>query len=282
MSSPAGPAGPAGGPVAAGPRGPRLAWYTAAALSAVLVVAAAGWQVRASAAGHTATVTGGSAGRTVSALEVVGGEANVTITPRGDGAVDYGARLTWSFRKPDVEESWLGDTLKLTPRCPGDELGVSGDAGCAVSLAVTVPTGIPVRVSGGSGRVTVSGLAGTVDADMGSGSLVLADLRGSLRARVGSGTLRATGLAGLQADVRADSGHAEVAFAAPPDRVTGRVGSGRLEITLPTATRYRVTCRAGAGRCEAEDALRDPAATRILDLEAEAGHASVASRNTTR
>ncbi|MFH7598894.1 hypothetical protein WDV06_27935 [Streptomyces racemochromogenes] len=281
MSHPTGPGRPSA-PAAPDLRVQRLAWYTAAALSAVLVVVAAGWQVRVNAGARAATVTGGSAGRTVSALEVVGGEADVTITPGGDGAVAYRAEMSWTFRKPDVEESWLGDTLKLVPRCPGDELGISDDVGCSVGLAVTVPSGIPVRVSGGSGRVTVSGLAGTVDADMGSGGLVLADLRGPVRARVGSGTLRATGLTGLQADVRADSGHAQVSFAAPPDRVTGHVGAGRLEVTLPTATRYRVSCRAGAGRCETEEALRDPAAARTLDLEAEAGHAGAVARTTAR
>ncbi|MEU8434819.1 hypothetical protein AB0F18_18245 [Streptomyces sp. NPDC029216] len=269
------PAAPQAGPAR---RRARLAWYTAAALSSVLVLAAAGWQVGTDVGARTRTVTGTSAGRTVNALEVDGGGANVTVTPRGDREVGYRADLTWSFREPEIEESWLGDTLRLTPRCPGDGIGVTGGAGCSVRLAVTVPTGIPVKVSGGSGRVTVSGLAGTVDADVGSGTLVLADLRGPVRARIGSGTLRATGLAAPQADVRADSGHARVGFAAPPDRVTGRVGAGRLEITLPTATRYRVTCRAGMGRCEAEDALRDPSATRTLDLAAEAGHASAGYR----
>ncbi|MFF4326292.1 hypothetical protein ACFYZT_07230 [Streptomyces sp. NPDC001591] len=268
MSSPGTPAAPSG------PRGERLAWYTAAALSAVLVVTAAGWQVRGNVGARTATVTRDSGGRTVTALEVAGGEAEVVITPRGDRTVGYRADLSWSFRKPDVEESWLGDTLKLTPHCPGEDLGMSSGIACSVRLAVTVPAGMPVRVSGGSGRVTVSGLAGTVDADMGSGGLVLADLRGPLRARVGSGTLDATGLTGSQADVRAGAGHAKVAFAAPPDRVTAAVGAGRLEVTVPAATRYRVTCRAGAGRCEADDALRDPAATRTLDLEADAGHAT--------
>ncbi|MCF3183526.1 hypothetical protein IPZ70_26810 [Streptomyces polychromogenes] len=280
MSRPAGgPAAPAaGGPAAPVPRGQRLAWYTAAALSAVLVVAAAGWQVRADIGARTSTVTGGSAGRAVTAVEVVGGEADVTVTPRGDQEVGYRAALTWTFEEPSVEESWLGDTLKLSPRCPGEQAGVAIGTGCSVRLAVTVPAGVPVRVSGSSGRVTVSGLAGAVDADMGSGNLVLADLRGPLRARVGSGTLRATGLTAPDADVRADAGHAEVTFAAPPDRVTGHVGAGRLEIGLPTATRYRVSCRAGAGRCETGDALRDPSATRVLDLEAGAGHASAGYR----
>ncbi|MFF2197917.1 hypothetical protein [Streptomyces sp. NPDC058157] len=275
MSGPADPAG-------AAPRAQRVAWYTAAALSAVLVLAAAGWQVRADAGARSGVATGGSAGRAVTALEVAGGEADVTVTPRGDRQVGYRAELRWTFKEPSVEESWLGDTLKLTAHCPGEDLGVTGGAGCSVRLAVTVPADIPVRVSGGSGRVTVSGLGGTVDADLGSGALVLADLRGPLRARVGSGTLDASGLAVPQADVRADSGAAKLAFAAPPDRVAGHVGAGRLEITLPTATGYRVTCRAGAGRCEAEDALRDPAAGRTLDLEAGAGRASAVSRTPSR
>ncbi|MEU3403196.1 hypothetical protein ABZ766_04470 [Streptomyces sp. NPDC006670] len=271
MSGPADPAG-------AAPRGQRLAWYTAAALSAVLVLAAAGWQVRADVGARSGVATGGSAGRAVTALEVDGGGADVTVTPRGDREIGYRADLRWTFKPPSVEESWLGDTLKLSAHCPGEDLGVSGGTGCSVRLAVTVPAGIPLRVSGGSGRVTVSGLAGTVDADMGSGALVLADLRGPLRVRVGAGTLDASGLAVPQADVRAGSGAARLAFAAPPDRVAARLGAGRLELVLPSATRYRVTCRAGAGRCETDEALSDPAAGRTLDLDVDAGHASAVAR----
>ncbi|MFF5703488.1 hypothetical protein ACFY7H_13410 [Streptomyces sp. NPDC012794] len=261
-----------------GGRGQRLAWYTASGLSAVLVLTGAAWQVRADAGAHGRTLAGDSGGRAVTALEVVAGASEVAVTPRGDRTVGYRAELTWSSREPVIEESWLGDTLRLTPRCPSGSPTAATGPGCSVRLAVTVPAGMPVKLSAGSGRISVSGLAGTVDAETGSGTLLLADLRGPLRAEVGSGTLRATGLTVPRADIRAGSGRADVRFAAPPEQVTARAGAGRLELVLPTDTRYRVTSRAGAGRCEVEDALNDPTADRTLDIAADAGHARAARR----
>lgn len=49
--------------------------------------------------------------------------------------------------------------------------------------------------------------------------------------------------------------------------------AGRLDLTLPTDTRYRATCRVGMGRCEVADTLRDPSSPRTLDLSAGSGRA---------
>ncbi|UQW99712.1 hypothetical protein [Streptomyces sp. RerS4] len=251
----------------------RFAWNCAASLSAVLVIAAATWQVRAFGAVRGSALYGDSAGRTVTAVEIDGGAAEVSVTPRGDGLVGYRARVGWTVREPVIEQTWHGDTLRLTPRCAA-VAGVATDPGCSVRLTVTVPAGIAVKVSGGSGKVSVTGLDGAVDAEVDSGTLTLSALRGPLRAHVGSGELRATGLASPQAEIRADSGRADAAFEAPPDRVTGRVGAGRLLLTLPEEARYRVRSSAGAGRSEVADSLGDPASPRTLDLTAESGHAT--------
>ncbi|MCX5195231.1 DUF4097 domain-containing protein [Streptomyces sp. NBC_00249] len=270
--------GPPAARAAAARPGHRRAWYGAAALSAVLVVLPAAWQITAVGSTRSGVLSGGSAGRTVAAVEIEGGGSDVTVTPRGDGQVGYQARVTWSFKEPTVEESWLGDTLRLTPHCAGEAIGVTGGLGCSIGLEVTVPAGILVRVSAGSGQVSVTGLDGPVDADVGSGTLALSALRGPLRARVGSGSLRATGLATPQADIGAGSGQADAVFATVPDRVSGRVGAGHLHLTLPEGARYRGDCRSGVGRCEVEDALRDPASPRTLDLFAESGRAEASRR----
>ncbi|MFJ1865151.1 hypothetical protein ACIOD1_11010 [Streptomyces sp. NPDC088097] len=252
--------------------GERRLWRLAALLSALLVVVAAAWQLRADGSAHSGVIRGGSGGRTVAAVEIVGGEAKVTVTARADHEVGYRADIGWAFTRPTVEESWLGDTLRLTPHCGDDTVVLRVGLGCAVRLAVTVPTGIPLRVAGSSGRISVSGLEGTVDAAMDSGTLTLAGLRGALRAHVGSGTLIATGLASRQADIRAGAGRAEARFLTPPDAVTAAVGAGRLDLTLPPESRYRVDCRAGLGRCDADGSLSDPASASTLDLSAGAGH----------
>ncbi|MFD8982726.1 hypothetical protein [Streptomyces sp. NPDC059564] len=256
----------------------RRAWQYAALSGSVLVLLSAGRQVWAEGSLHSGVLSGGSAGQAVTAVEIVAGGADVTVTPRGDGQVGYRADVRWSLRRPEIEQSRLGDTLRLTPRCAGDTDTEADAPGCSVRLAVTVPTGIPVKVSGTSGRISVSGLEGTVDADVRTGSLTLDGLRGALRANVGSGVLNATGLACRVAVVRAGAGLADVRFLTPPDRVSASVGSGRLDLTLPTDTGYRVTSRVGAGRCEVADTLRDPSSPRTLDLAADSGSAQAGHR----
>ncbi|MEU9303349.1 hypothetical protein [Streptomyces sp. NPDC048269] len=253
--------------------GQRLAWTVAAFLSALLVVAPLTWQAWSYGTARSRVLQGGSGGRPVTALEIVGGDSDVAVTPRGDQEVGYRAEVSWSLEAPTIEQSWLGDTLRLTPHCPGAGSWVTAGAGCSVRLRVTVPLGIPVKVTAGAGRVSLSGLGGNVDAQVDSGQVDITGLRGALRAEIGSGRLRAADLTSAQADIRVGSGRADTAFIAPPDHVTARVGSGHLALTVPAATRFRVRCEAGAGHCGIPDALRDPGSPRTLDIEAASGHA---------
>ncbi|MGW7454735.1 hypothetical protein [Streptomyces sp. NPDC054787] len=251
----------------------RRAWIVAAVLGAVLVVTPVAWQAWSYGTSRSSTLTGGSDGRPVSALEIVGGDAHVTVSPRADHGVGYRAVVSWSLKAPVIEESWLGDTLRLTPHCPGGGFWLTGGGGCSVELGVSVPVGLPVKVTAGSGLVSLSGLAGPVDAQVDSGRIEATGLRGALRAEVASGRLRATDLASPQVDLRVGSGGADAAFVTPPDQVAGQVGSGSLTLTVPAATRFRVHCEAGSGRCEVPDALRDAGSPRGLNLRADSGRA---------
>ncbi|MEV0412520.1 hypothetical protein AB0I68_17365 [Streptomyces sp. NPDC050448] len=245
----------------------------AAVLSALLVVAPAAWQVWAYTSTESGTLSGTSGERPVSAVEIDAGSSDVRVTPRSDRQVAYQAEVRWSVTAPRIEESWLGETLKLTPRCPAAGAVVESGIGCSVHLDVTVPVGIPLKVTAGSGTMAVSGLGGPVDAEVGAGQLRLTALRGPLRASVGSGSLEASGLASPQAEIRAGAGSAVARFVAPPEQVTARAGAGSLRLTVPTATRFRVTARAGAGRCDVAPTMHDPAASGRLDISADSGHA---------
>ncbi|MFB7982282.1 hypothetical protein [Streptomyces vinaceus] len=256
-----------------GRRPRRTAWIVVAVLSAVLVVAPAARQVWAYASTESGTLSGGSGERPVSAVEIDAGGADVRITPRSDGRVAYEAQARWSVAAPEIEESWLGDTLRLTARCPAVADLVASGFDCSVDLGVTVPAGIPVKVTAGSGTVSVSGLGGSVDAEVGAGTLLLSALRGPLRASIGSGSLDASGLSSAQAEIRAGAGSAVARFAAPPEQVTARAGTGRVRLTVPAATRFRVTARVGAGRLDIAPGMDDPAAPGRLDISADAGRA---------
>ncbi|MEV7525343.1 hypothetical protein [Streptomyces sp. NPDC091371] len=251
----------------------RRAWTAVAFLGAFLVLVPTAWQAWSLGAVRSGVLQGGGDGRPVGALEIVGGDADITVTPRGDRQVGYRAEVSWSLAAPSVETSRLGDALRLTARCPGADSWRVFAAGCSVKLAVTVPAGIPVKVTARSGRVSLTGLGGTVDAEVDSGRVEMNGLRGALRAKVGSGRLHGADLTSPQIDIRVGSGSAAVSFIAPPDQVIGKVASGRLALMVPVATTFRTTCEAASGACEVPDGLRDDSAVRTLDMAAGSGRA---------
>ncbi|MFJ5547384.1 hypothetical protein [Streptomyces sp. NPDC093225] len=255
------------------PRRARTAWYAVAAVSAALVlVPVASWAVSRQAR-HQEALAGGSGAQRVRAVEIEVDDASVSVTPGSGGAVDYRGTARWFGQRPTVEQSLLGDVLRLTARCSDGGLPLVVGPGCSLDLAVTVPKGVPVRVESASGPIGLSGLTGPVDARSASGEVRLYGLGGPVRAEVGSGTVRATALTSAQAEVRVGSGSAVVGFAAPPGSVTGTADSGSLHVTLPPGVRYRVRCTAGSGTCTVSDALRDPRAAGVLRLSADSGSA---------
>ncbi|MFI5979581.1 hypothetical protein ACIBEA_01765 [Streptomyces sp. NPDC051555] len=251
----------------------RTAWTVAAALSAVFIVAPGAWTLWNQQAGGRGVLHGGSGERPVTALEIDAGAASVTVSPRADQQVAYRADLLWSFGRPEIEESWLGGTLRLTPRCPGGDGLVRAGSGCTVDLGVSVPADIPVRVTGDSGKVDISGLGGAVDVETGSGALRLTALRGPLRAVVHSGSLEGSALTSPEADIRAGTGSAVARFLTPPVRLTARSDSGAVQVTVPVGTRFQVASRVGSGSLEVARGMRDPAAPGHLDLSVESGRA---------
>ncbi|MEV6552222.1 hypothetical protein AB0M57_26475 [Streptomyces sp. NPDC051597] len=254
----------------------RGRWILVAVLSALFVVAPLGVEVYAQLArqttSHTSVET--SDRHPVGAVEVEAGSAELTVVPGADGEVRVQERLSWSLRKPKVRKEWDGDTLRLRPECDGRFAVTS--LGCSVQLDLTVPAGVRLTVRSGSGAVRVSGLTGPVAVHGGSGSVKLYGVRGPLKAAVGSGSVSGTALGSAEAEVRSGSGRAELEFAAPPRKVTASTDSGTIELFLPTGSRYRFTGGKGSGTRDIDDALRDPASDRLVDLSVASGTATVA------
>ncbi|WP_330294522.1 hypothetical protein [Streptomyces sp. NBC_00503] len=249
----------------------RLAWILAALLGAVFVVLPAAWQAGAYGVTRTGTLHGGSAGHPVTALRITGGSANITVRPRGDQQVGYRAEIAWSSKKPVIEESWQDDTLTLTPHCPDEDSWLTVGLSCSVQLGVAVPAGLPVTVTADSGRIDIGGLGGAVDARVDSGELHLTGLRGPVRARVGSGRVAAEAITAPELELAVGSGMAAVDFVSPPQKVTADIGEGRLALTVPDATTFRVATRIGSGRVDLGPGLSDQASSRTLDLTVGSG-----------
>ena len=115
----------------------------------------------------------------------------------------------------------------------------------SISYVVYVPAETDLRVSTGSGRLTVDGLTGRVDGRTGSGSISLIGIRGEVEAETGSGSIRASDVrGGLR--MRTGSGTIRVQ-GEQTDRWDMETGSGSIEVDLPPDSGFELSAHTGSG-----------------------------------
>ncbi|MBW8483893.1 DUF4097 family beta strand repeat-containing protein [Actinomadura parmotrematis] len=217
---------------------------------------------------------------------VLDGDQDIEITGSDDPGVAVTERLSWSNgrNRPRPEHRVSGGTLHLSARCKGAVLGGSR---CGVAYRVRLPRATALRVQGGDGDVTVTGMGGDLRLASGSGAVRARDLRarslyatagdGDVRVsgqataavlRTGSGSVVASALRAGTVTAHAGDGSLNLSFAAPPDGVDASTGSGQVRIALPQAA-YRVVTHTGSGHVDVDPAVhRDTASARTIAVRA--------------
>ena len=164
-------------------------------------------------------------------------EATVTLS-----AVDKTAADTLERTAVEMRGSALA---VVTPRQGGIfDLGLLGGRGRrndALDIAVTVPSGTPIKVSAFTAAVTLHGRSGNADVAAGSSTIALDHVDGDLRLRYGSGSARVTRVSG---SVEARSGSGNASFGEIGGSLSAGSGSGDLDVA---AVHGSVRSRAGAG-----------------------------------
>jgi hypothetical protein len=253
----------------------RTAWIVVAVIGALGIVAPFTISLMADAVSRTDPYKSPDNGRphAVSAVEVDAGSAEITVTTGPAGQVTMNGNLTWSMKRPKIERTWDGDTLKVHTRCDGfvDEFLQN----CQVDLKLTVPAGVSLKVKSGSGPIKVSSLTGPVDLQGGSGSMKLYGLKGAVKAKVGSGEIQASQLSSSDAYLKSGSGAVDAQFAAAPQRVKASTGSGSVSVTVPDGAHYRVIGDSGSGGRSIQEKLIDSNSDRVLDVSSGSGSATV-------
>ncbi|MFC9326633.1 DUF4097 family beta strand repeat-containing protein [Kitasatospora sp. NPDC057015] len=204
-----------------------------------------------------------------------GAGADVRIEPGLPGQVLVRTSLDWTLRKPLVAMLWEGDTLKVTVRC--DRMLDLGGLGCGVRLDIRVPAATAVTGRSTSGSTEVRGLTGDVRLLSASGAVVLSGLGGRVSAMSTSGAVWGTALTSARVEVVTRSGEARLSFARPPDAVTASTTSGELSLTVPSASRYRITGRSNSGGRSIDPVLEEPGAPRSIDVSTTSGSVSISS-----
>lgn len=255
--------------VGGGARWWRVGWLAVAGFSAAVVVVAVGVPLSSRFTTQTVTTTW-SATHAIGAVQVNVDSADVTVRPAATAAAEsLRQTLTWSLNKPQVTETWQGDTLLIIEDC-GSRTLFEGDS-CGAALDLAVPAGIPVHVTADSGSVILRQMTGSVRAEVVSGDLELDSVAGDVWARAESGSINGNRLRSGHVEAQTESGDLTLGFAAPPDSVSCSAISGSVNVTVPPGTSYRVTGRTLSGERQIADGLVNDNSPRTMALDSESG-----------
>ena len=276
----AGPFGGPGGPGFARPRfegagrkGQRALWFGVAAATAVVTIAGVGLPQVGWLAAQTATTTW-TARHPVTAVQLYVSGGDVTVRPiAGSAPVSLRQTLTWTVNKPQVNETWQGDTLMITEDCAAPSFTVVNPCGAPLDLAV--PAGVSVESTVDSGALTIRRMTGSVNVRAQSGDIELDDDSGTLWARADSGSVTGNRLASTQVTAQTLSGDVELDFASAPDSVSASVSSGSLRVTLPRGTSYRVSGQTASGDRQIDPGIQDESSSRQITANTISGDVSI-------
>ncbi|MER0445498.1 DUF4097 family beta strand repeat-containing protein [Streptomyces sp. Edi4] len=253
----------------------RLAWTVVAIIGALFIVVPLTLTLLADTFSRDVGYTSPDNGRPhpVRTIDVDAGAAQLTVTTGPPGRVTLTGDLRYLLKRPRIERTWDGDTLKVGARCEGFVDQYVQD--CAIDLHLTVPQDVALTVRGGSGDIKVRDLTGRVDLAGGSGAMKLRALKGTVHATVDSGEIQATQLTSPDVDLSAGSGTLHADFTTPPQRVVASTGSGAVTLTVPAATRYQVRGDSGSGSRTIAHDLLDATSPHVLDISSGSGSVTI-------
>ena len=146
----------------------------------------------------------------------------------------------------------VSDGLRATGhdvRSEGDRLVVEGTCPtflsdwCSVRYTIEVPSDLAVTAETDSGRVTVTDIAGDVEASSDDGRIELARIEGNVVLHSDNGSVTATGIRrASRAEATSENGRVRLEFLDPPDDVVATSDNGSVDVVIPDAgaIAYRV------------------------------------------
>lgn len=276
MTTPGTGANRPGGPETARPGGKGGSWGTGRTLLVVigvlLAVAAIGLgalTVIGSLAHETARHTGRYDGVRTVDVDVDSGSVAVTGV---DGSTTTTVRRTvsWSLRKPKIQERQEGDRLVVRVDC-----SFSFGQGCGGHFEIRVPRATDLRLHSSAGRVEVRGTDGSVDASSSAGRVSATDIGGQATLQSSAGTVEGSRLRSALVDAQSSAGSVRLAFATAPERVQASSSAGSVDVVVPRdATAYRVEASTSAGSSDVT-VRTDPGSDRQIDAHSSAGSVRV-------
>lgn len=159
----------------------------------------------------------------VKSIQLSTGSGDAVIL-RGEGA-DVGLVIEYTYSdeafQPKIRQS--GDVLVLEEKIVDRMRSTRGQS----TWTLTVPAGLDIRFSTGSGDIEINDVDGSFRLSLGSGDATVRNLRGELRHASGSGDLEIAGYAG---SLRTATGSGDISIETSSGEIDAATGSGDVEI----------------------------------------------------
>jgi hypothetical protein len=182
-------------------------------------------------------------------LTVLDDVGSVTITGSDRDSVAVTERVSYRGYPPVTIRSLGGGVLTLSYHCR------SGD--CGVAYDIEVPRWLSVRVDAGTAPVSLTGLAGQVDATSDVGDIHGEDLSGTVaHLRTGVGSIRAS-------------------FRSAPSHLSANADTGGVTLLVPGAPGYDVAASADVGSVSVT-VRREASSGHVIQAAADVGSVTVA------
>jgi hypothetical protein len=161
-------------------------------------------------AAQTFTITGH-----VTTVVIEGGASSITVTGSDRSTIVVAQHPSYSKTTPATSRRVTGTTLTLSYSC-------SAQLVCSVEYDVQVPRGVAVRASTRAGAITLTSLAGDVNAQTDAGLIDADDLSSATVA------------------LKSDAGGIIASFSAAPGSVSASTNIGAISVTVPGTVSYQI------------------------------------------
>jgi len=158
----------------------------------------------------------------ITTVVINGGAASITVTGSTRRSVLVSQQPYYSKKPPATTRRVTGTTLTLSYNCPSDVV-------CGVTYTVQVPRAVAIRADSRAGSITITSVAGAVNASTDAGLITATDLR--------STAVR----------LKSNAGGIVAAFSGVPTSVSASTNVGPISITLPGSVAYQINTHTYVG-----------------------------------
>ncbi len=164
----------------------------------------------------------------------------VTVAGADGGPVAVTARPHFHGRAPAIYKTVSDGVLTVSALCPVTVSQRPQGQHCSVTVGISLPRGLPVRVSAHLGNVSVADMTGRVTVTDEFGNVDLSGLAGRVVVMATLGSIHGRDLACRSVMLSAQRGSIGIAFVTPPEQVVAVDQVGSVAVSVPPGTSYRV------------------------------------------